>query len=319
MADLVNTLMLLQREIQGSGITLQLENDQVRLEGPAGSACLRIVRLYRPSADDVAREASPKVLLVLMAATRKAVQAASQHNHIVAPGGGYRIVAPGIALIHDSTSIPTEVTRQVRLTGRTGVLAESLLLGGKRDWSVRDLAASSKVSPALAHRVVTRLEHEGLLTAQGHGPTTTRAVNNPRALAELWSQEEKLPKPILRGFLYGASTEALARKVLDVCPGCAVGGTLAANLYKPVLTRVAPPIRIWAPSDFVSENVQAVGFQQTDSGANIEFVQTRQDPWRVHMNTEGLPRVSQWRAWVEIARAEGRTQELAAALLADLE
>jgi hypothetical protein len=144
-------------------------------------------------------------------------------------------------------------------------------------------------------------------------------LHNPRALAELWSQEEKIPKPILSGFLYSTSTEALARKVLDVCPGSAVGGTLAANLYTPVLTRVAPPIRIWVPDDFAPEPLMSIGFQQTDSGVNVEFVQAKDDPWRVHMSSDDLPRVSKWRAWLEVSHAEGRTQELADALLSDLE
>jgi DNA-binding transcriptional regulator YhcF (GntR family) len=203
--------------------------------------------------------------------------------------------------------------------GQSGVLAESLLLGGKKEWSVRELAADAGVAPALAHRVVTRLEREALLVRYGEGPKTIRVLSHPRALAELWSREEKMPKPVLRGFLYGASTEAVARKVLEVCPGSAVGGTLAANLYKPVLTRVTPPIRIWVAGGFAPESLAASGFQQTDEGANIEFVQAKGDPWQVHMNPDGLPRVSKWRAWLEIAIVEGRTQELAEALLSELE
>jgi hypothetical protein len=319
MDSIVNIIASIQREIQDSGVTLRVEGDHVRIIGPAGAHCLQIVRLYRPSTDDVKREASPNVVLVLDAASRMAIHTAMQHNHILVSGGGYRIVAPGIALIRDAMSTPFKASRQVRLTGRTGVIVESLLLGGREEWSIRDLAANAGVAPTLAHRVVTRLEREGLLVRRGDGPKTTRTVATPRALAELWSQEEKAPSIILRGFLYGTSMETLARKAIEACPDCVVGGTLAANLYNPVLTTVAPPVRIWVRGDFDVEPLTVIGFQQTDAGANIEFVQTKGDPWRVHANAGNLPRVSKWRAWVEIANTEGRTQELAEALMTSME
>ena len=319
MANLVNTLARLQREIEGAGIAFQLGEDQVRLAGPASSTCLRIVSLCRPSSRDIEREAAPDVLLVLTAPSQKAVRAAEKTNHVVIPGDSYRIVAPGVALIRETHEPIVEVSRQVRLMGRTGVLAESLLLGGGREWSIRELAADAGVTPALAHRAVTRLEREALLARHGEGPRTRRVVTNPRALAELWSQEEKIPAPFLRGFLYDSSMEDLARKVLGVCPEGAVGGALAANLYRPVLTRIAPPVRLWVPDDFAPAALEAIGFQSTASGANIEFVQSKENPWRVHRNSDGLPRISKWRAWLEVANAEGRTQELAEALLSDLE
>ncbi len=319
MANLVNTLAHLQREIEGANIAVQLGEDQVRFSGPAGTSCLRIVSLYRPSTRDIEREAAPDVLLVLTAPTQKAIQAAEKTNHVVIPGGSYRIVVPGIALIGNAHAIPVAASRQVRLMGRTGVVAETLLLGGRREWSVRELGADAGVAPALAHRTVTRLEREALLVRHGEGPRTTRVLSNPRGLAELWSQEEKIPEPFLRGFLYGSSMEELARKVLEICPGGAAGGALAANIYRPVLTRVAPPVRIWVPDDFDPDALDTIGFQPTASGANIEFVQVKENPWRVHRSTEDLSRVSKWRAWLEIANAEGRTQELAEALLSELE
>jgi hypothetical protein len=319
MADLVNILTQLQEEIADSGVTLRLEEDRICIAGPTGSSCLRIVRLYRPSSADIEREAASDVLFVLTAPTQAAIRSVLPYNHILLPEGGCRIVAPGIALIHDSPTTPVEETRQVRLMGRTGILAESMLLGGRTEWSVHGLAADAHVSPALAHRVLARLEKEEIVLHQGEGPRTTRILLDSSALATLWSQEEKTPRPFLRGFLYSASTEALTQKILDACPGSAIGGVLAANLYHPVLTRVNPPIRIWVPGDFSPAALAGVGFQQTDSGANVEFVQAKEDPWQVHINSQGLRRVSQWRAWVEIAHATGRTQELAEALLAGME
>jgi hypothetical protein len=317
MNELVNIVASIQKEIQGTHITLTLEENHLHITGPAGSLRLRLVQLYRPSSADVLREAAPDALLVLMTATQKAAQAAAPFNYVVAPDGGYRIVAPGVALSRQRTALP-EVTRQVRLAGRTGVIAESLLLGRERGWSVQELATSASVSTALSHRVITRLEGEGQLLSQGNGPEKTRRVANLKALAELWSEEEKEPTVALRGYLYGSSTEALARQILGVYPEAAVGGVLAANLYRPVLTKVAPPLRIWIPGNFDSDHLQAIGFQATADGANIEFVQSKDDPWNVHRNVDGITKVSSWRAWREISHLEGRVRELADSLLNDL-
>ena len=317
MSEIVNIVTKIQKEIQKAGVSLTLNVERLLVTGPAGSHSLRLVRLYRPSSADVERAAAPDALLVLSAATQKAVEAAAPFNHILVPEGGYRLVLPGVALVRDAPVSP-ETARQVRLMGRTGVLAESLLLGGERAWAVQELAANAQVSMTLAHRVLTRLEREGLLLSKGLGPAKRRQVVNAKALAELWSQEEKPPKVALRGYLYSSSTEALAKRILELYPGAAVGGTLAANLYQPTLTKVAPPLRVWVPGDFDPDRLKDAGFQQTGEGANLELLQSKDDPWRVHRSLDEVSRVSGWRAWLEVANVEGRTKELADALLMNL-
>lgn len=319
MDNIVNKIAQMQTDIQSSCVFLWIEGEYLHLKGPAGAFSLRLVRLYRPSSEDIQREAGPNVILILTAAHSKAFAVAQRYNHIFLPHGGYRIVAPGIALINTQPHIPSEESRQVRLMGRTGVLAETLLLGGQKKWSVRELAESARVSPALAHRVVTRLEREHILTSDGYAREKTRILSNSQALAELWSQEEKIPKPFLRGFLYGASVEAVAQKVLAACPDSAVGGVLAANLYRPTLTQVPPPLHIWVPSDFNPEALTTLGFEQTETGVNIEFTQVKNNSWQVYRSLDNLPKVSQWRAWLEIAKIKGRVEELAEALRSKLE
>lgn len=319
MDDLVNVTDTLHQHIEGSGLSVRVEGDNFIIDGPHGKVRLRITRLYRPSSEDVKRHAAPDTLMILSAPTQKAAKAAIEFNHIAIPQGQFRIVAPGIALIYLAAAEQDQTTRQVRLSGRTGAVAESLLLEPARTWSVRELALFAQVSAPLAHRVIARLEREGILKFTGQGPEKTRQLTNARALAELWSQEEKLPAPILKGYLYAGSIESLAEKVISAIPGSAIGGTLAANTYKPVLTRVNPPIRIWIPYTFGKASIMETGVQQTDSGANLEFCQVKGDPWRIHVSHEQVPSVSRWRAWMEIAHAEGRTQELADSLLSELE
>jgi hypothetical protein len=230
-------------------------------------------------------------------------------------------MASGLALIREAAaSSPVEASRQVRLTGLTGVLAETLLLGGEKPWSLQDLAAQAHVSPSLAHRTVIRLEQQTCLTSFGRGRSKLRIVSRPQALADLWASEEKSAEPFLKGYLYGSSVEAVAEKVLKECPGSAIGAALAANHYLPFLTRVPPPIRLWVPEDFVPESLIQIGFEPTTAGANVELVQAKHSPWRIHMRTtDDIRRVSPWRAWIEVSQAEGRTQELAEALRIELE
>jgi hypothetical protein len=321
MDDLVNKVAQLQKLIAPSGIEIHADKEESNLcfRSPLGATSLRLVRLYRPSSRDIEQASASDVLLLVTAPTQKALEAAEQTNYLVLPDGACRIVANGIVLILEVPSPLVKPSHQVKLNGRTGIVAETLLLGGSRQWSVQDLAYASRVSPALAYRVLNRLEQEGLLLAHGSGPEKVRTVKNLRALAELWSREERKPQTVLRGFLYASSLEELARKVLAVYPDGAIGGTLAANLYKPTLTRVLPPLRIWVKGDFNPDPLFSMGLERTNEGANLEFVARKDDPWRVHRDSEEIPRVSKARAWLEISESTGRTQELAEALLLELE
>lgn len=101
-------------------------------------------------------------------------------------------------------------------------------------------------------------------------------------------------------------------------PMAAQGGVLAANQYKPVLTRVMPPLRIWVGSDFDADILAGTGWEETQEGANVELAYAKDDPWRVHRQEKEVPMVSPWRAWLEIAAIKGRTEELASALFTEL-
>ena len=317
-----DVLQTLRREAKGAGIDTEWAKDCLRLTGSLQNYTFKLVRLNRPSSGDVEREAAPDSLLVLTNATSKALQAAKPFNHVAVPQGQYRLVAPGIVLIYEAAQTERGVpnrSRQVRLRGRTGIVAETLLLNAGKRWSLQELSKAAQVSPALVHRVLTRLEAEGMIASVGRGPARLRHVSNPQALAELWSEEEKAPTPMLRGFLYAASLDVLAKQLLTLYPQGALGGTLAANRYKPVLTRVMPPLRIWVGSDFDADVLTGTGWEETHDGANVELVRAKDDPWRVHRRPEGdIPMVSPWRAWLEIAVIKGRTEELASALFTQL-
>lgn len=318
MDELVNALKTIQNRIAGADVEIRLEDECLHINANARTHSLPITRLYRPSSVEVRESAAPGKVMVLASASAKAIEAATPFNHIVVPDGNFRLVLPGVALLRETAITPQKKSPRTRLQGRTGLIAETLLLGGKRPWSVHELARASGVSQTLAHRVLDRLDKEDCLETQGSGPDKTRTLVKPTTLAEAWSQEEATPKVALRGYLYGASPDAIAQKALQICPEGAIGGLLAANGYAAILTRVPLPIRLWVPEGFWLERFREAGMEETDEGANLEIVQVKSDPWRPHREADSL-KVSPWRAWLEVSHAVGRSQELAEELLKQLQ
>ncbi len=319
MDELVKAVEAIRCRVAPADVEIRLEDERLHIGSNHRRHSLPIVRLYRPSSVEVRESASNENLLVLVAASAKAIEAAAPFNHIVVPDGNFRLMAPGVALLRETAPSPKIKITRARFQGRTGLVAETLLLGGKRAWSIHELADESGVSQTLAHRVLDRLEKENCLEAQGSGPGKTRTLIKPTALAEAWSQEETLPRMALRGYLYGASPNAVAQKALQICPEGAIGGLLAANSYAPILTRVPFPIRFWVPERFWLGRFGEAGMEQTAEGANLEIVQAKSDTWRHHLETDSLMKVSPWRAWLEVSYASGRSQELAEHLLEQLQ
>lgn len=324
MDELVNALQTLKYRVAGSEMEIHLEDECLHIDSNSIRHSLPLVRLYRPSSTEVREGASPGKVLVLTSASAKAMEAAAPFNHIVVPDGNFRLVLPGVALLRETAPPPQTKIARARLQGRTGLVAETLLLGGKRPWSVHELARLSGVSKGLTHRVLDRLEKENYLETKGNGPEKTRTLVKPTTLAETWSQEEAAPQVALRGYLYGASPTAIADKALQICPAGAIGGLLAANSYAPLLTRVPLPLRCWVPEGFWLGRFGEAGMEETAEGANLEIVQTKGDTWQrhretLHRETIPLSHVSPWRAWREISQMTGRSEELAEELLQRLQ
>jgi hypothetical protein len=314
--EIVNAVGRIEALVQDSQITFKVENGYLRIEGPGVSTQLKIKKLNRPSSEEIRASADNDTLLVIRSISEKAAQVASGFNHIIIPTGGFRIVGLGLALLNSGLK-HREEKRSVKLRGRSGVIAESLLLGGIRQWSVAELAEASQVSPALAHRVLSRLEEEGLVEVHGSGNEKRRSVKKMQALAELWSDEEESPQTIFRGYIYKADINVLAAWATTNMQNSCVGGILAANQYKPILTRVNPPVRIWVPTSFTIHRDVPFELDQAVEGANIEICQSKDDGWMIHMD-RNRNLLSKWRAWVEVSHEQGRTKELADAILTEL-
>jgi len=135
-------------------------------------------------------------ILVAGRTTREARDILRRHHlALVDAEGNAHVEFPGL-LIHTegqgrAASLPRKRALPTRLNGRAGVAAQALLLEPQRDWQVADLATRTEISNAFAHRVLVRLETEGVVEASGAGPRKVRRVVDPRALLDLWAEEAK--------------------------------------------------------------------------------------------------------------------------------
>src|SRR5262249_6476362 len=113
--------------------------------------------------------------------------------NFVDASGNIRVTLPGLLLWKEGRT--TVLSRHphdqppVKLTGKAGVVAQALLRAPERRWQVHELANSANVSVGLAHRVLSRLEREQLIEAQGAGPKRKRRITSPTALLDLWAEE----------------------------------------------------------------------------------------------------------------------------------
>ena len=118
---------------------------------------------------------------------------------------------------------PTRAPAPSRLSGKAGLVAQVLLLDAKRAWRINDLAEQTAVSSGLVHRVLARLEVEGIVSTNGAGPHRTRHVTDPAALLDLWA-EENVDKPVrTRGYLLAQTPQHVVNQLgegLNDAPHC---------------------------------------------------------------------------------------------------
>jgi len=204
-----------------------------------------------------------------------------------------------------------------RLAGKGGVAAQALLLEPTRDWKVQDLAGEAGVSVGLAHRVLARLETEGLVAAEGAGPRRVRRVADPTALLDLWA-EENTDRSVQRMRAYRLAREprALADAVsagLDAAGiDHAVTGAAAAARIAPFVTAV-PVAEIWIDSVASLEAVAAAsGAEVAETGHNLAFVQANGDePLAFRRKVDRIWTVNPFRLFYDLRNDPRRGHEQA--------
>jgi DNA-binding Lrp family transcriptional regulator len=195
--------------------------------------------------------------------------------------GNVRLELPGLLMRITGTGRLHRSAAPARLSGKSGLIAQAMLLEVDRSWRVSELARHCGVSPGLAHRVLRRLEDEGVAAARGAGPNKTRRLMDPAALLDLWTEEQRDRPSRYPAFMLAQTTDQLISSLCDGLEASAVDyaltGAAAATLVAPFLSNVLVAevwLSIVADPSEVCAKFQAT---QVESGPNVVFLQERDD------------------------------------------
>jgi hypothetical protein len=259
-------------------------------------------------------------LLVADDTTAEARRILQDHGIAVVDGlGNAHIALPGLFLHVEGKPprrLPTTAAPPARLTGKAGAAAQALLLDPNRPWQVHELAKEARISVGLAHRVLARLEKEGILTAQGKGPNRTRRVPNPTALLDLYAEEDVATPIQTQAFLLtqtpGELTDRLTTNLGQAGIEHALTGAAAANIVAPFITAI-PVVKIWVTANMAAEELQQ-GSQAKPvaSGANVVFLQRKGDPaLTLREKNKKLWLVNRFQLYADLLREPQRGREQA--------
>lgn len=227
-----------------------------------------------------ARAGTP-LLLIANETTAEARAILGEHGIAVVDGlGNAHIELPGL-LFHLEGHRRPQQSRPTRLSGKAGLIAQALLLDPDRGRQVQDLAKEAGTSLGLTHRVLARLEAEGIVTAEGKGRNRLRRVTNPTALLDLWAEESVERPTRTLGYLLAQTPRQLIKELggnlgrSDV--NYALTGAAAASLVAPFVTAV-PVVEVWVTATAAPEELyDACGAGRVTDGQNVVFLQAKDD------------------------------------------
>lgn len=224
------------------------------------------------------------VILIADHTTEEARKILTNHGIGIVDGlGNAHIELPGL-LVHLEAPLgrrPPASAAPTRLRGKAGAAAHALLLDTDRSWQVSDLAATAKVAKGLAHRVLARLETEGVVTAEGSGPSRIRRVTDPRALLDLWAEENVDQPKRTTAYLLTQTprqlVETLGRNLERAGVDHALTGAAGASLVAPFVTAV-PVADVWVTAGAPHEELfDAAHADAVTDGPNVVFLQAKDD------------------------------------------
>lgn len=265
-----------------------------------------------------------RALLVAGSTTAEAREIMRGHRAAYIDGRGFaHVELPGL-FVHveareaASRRRPAAARGTVRLAGKAGAVAQALLLDPQATWGVQVLARTAGVSPGLAHRVLQRLETDGIVESSGAGPAKIRRVADPTALLDLWVEETRDLDIVRTSALRPARTPR--ELVWNVAHGLdagnighAVTGAAAAALLARSAT-LAPVVEVWATEAVaVADVLRTVDAEAVDAGHNLVVLQARDDlplAFRAK-NREGLWTVNPARLYVDLRSDPERRREQA--------
>lgn len=203
-----------------------------------------------------------------------------------------------------------------RLRGKAGVAAQALLLHPDCEWNVQDLAQEAGIATGLAHRVLARLETEGIVAVDGTGPKTIRRITRPTALLDLWA-EEQADRPLRTlGHLLAQTPqqliEQLAAKLGRIGIHYALTGAGGASLVAPFVTAI-PVVDVWVAAAAAPEELhRGVGTDPVAEGQNVVFLQAKDDtPLAFREETHHVWVANRFRLYADLRRDPRRGREQA--------
>ena len=228
--------------------------------------------------------------------------------------GNVRLALPGLIMRITGTKRRSRPAAAVRLSGKSGLVAQAMLLSVEQSWSVSELAERCRVSPGLVHRVLQRLEHEGVVTAQGTGPSKTRRLSNPAALLDLWVEEQRDPPWRQPAFMLAQTPEQL---ITSLCVGLeataveyALTGAAAARRVAPFLTNVLVAHAWVASTVDPIEVCTQIRATPVESGPNVVLLQERDDtPLAFRAREDGVWMANVFRLYSDLRRDPRRGRE----------
>jgi hypothetical protein len=231
------------------------------------------------------------------------------HLHLVTPG----------ALVHLEGRLagPVKKKEGPGRIGVHGVRTVQALLEQQEPISVSQLAEVASVSMGQAHKVLTQLEHLGLVRAFGSGPTKRRTVRERTALLDWLEQQPSATRwePSLNLHFYARHPEELWSQVsakLELAQVAhALTGAAAASLYGVGPTSVPYSLVRIEPDVRLDQAAEQLGAEMTDRGANLTLLQDtgKVGSWRA-VKRDGIHVAPAARIYLDV-RSERRGEDIA--------
>jgi hypothetical protein len=237
--------------------------------------------------------------------------------------GQLHLAMPGL-LVHVEVSGlragTTSPAGRPRLSDPEERVIRALLLDPRQAWPVRELARRARVSVGLSHRVLTRLETEGIVSGEGDGTTRRRRVDDVARLFDAWvDAAEADGMEVVTAFRPAASPRELVAAMASAFDAAAIPyaftGAAAAAIMAPGVGPAATVDAWIAWSTPLDAALLAIGAKAVGQGANIRLGHFPGDgPLAFAGMRAGVVCVDPVRLYGDLARVGGRGHPLATSL-----
>lgn len=190
----------------------------------------------------------------------------------------------------------------------------------RREWlSVKDLAATTEISPATASSTLTEMERREWVDVQGSGPSKLRRLRAPEPVLDAWSHfitEQKPPK-LERFYIPISDVRQLSEHLDQVCGGSdyAVTAEFAAQAYAPYLSSISQIKCRILPGPRQKDILDRLDARPVSEGWNLGIIETRaRRDVTVGDRINGVALAPPLQVYLDLLQGSGRSKEMAAHL-----